>query len=332
MAQKEQVEQLHNICRECIETSVDDLVANSTWGKINFEDVRPQLDAAFSLCRDLLRLPINILPADAITTAVSSAETLRHVLAEIREFDIAQGVPSQRRDEIVSRVWGATDTFYKHMQQWIVYLVYVNGDLEANASEFSDIVKHAKITLGELEKKAEEKRSEVDRIVTAAREVAGKTGVAHFTQDFQKEAENLQASATKWLWVAAVLVLFTLGASYFLFKIEKPYDWFSVIHQTTTRLIILGVLITATVWCGKIYKAVKHQVAINKHRANAIKTFQAFVQAASDDTVRDLVLLETTRAIFSSRPSGYLDQETTSREYDSAHTIKAPNRSPNTSE
>ncbi|MFZ1547427.1 MAG: hypothetical protein WAT12_10065, partial [Candidatus Nitrotoga sp.] len=62
-----------------------------------------------------------------------------------------------------------------------------------------------------------------------------------------------------------------------------------------------------TIWCGRIYKALKHQSTVNKHRANALKTFQAFVKAASNDNTRDAVLIETTRSIFASSPSGYLD-------------------------
>lgn len=58
---------------------------------------------------------------------------------------------------------------------------------------------------------------------------------------------------------------------------------------------------------SRIYKALKHQITVNKHRANALKTFQAFVKAASNDNTRDAVLIETTRSIFANSPSGYLD-------------------------
>jgi len=70
---------------------------------------------------------------------------------------------------------------------------------------------------------------------------------------------------------------------------------------------VLLVLLTATVWCGRIYKALKHQITVNRHRANSLKTFQAFVKAASDDATRNAVLLETTRSIFTNSPSGYLE-------------------------
>jgi hypothetical protein len=71
---------------------------------------------------------------------------------------------------------------------------------------------------------------------------------------------------------------------------------------------------TATVWCGRIYKATKHQAVTNQHRANALKTFQAFVKAALDDATRDAVLLETTRSIFTIAPSGYLETSEPSAE------------------
>lgn len=73
--------------------------------------------------------------------------------------------------------------------------------------------------------------------------------------------------------------------------------------------MILGLLFTSTVWCGRLYKAARHQSAINKHRANALRTFQACTKAASDDDARNAVLMETTKSIFAMTQSGYLENE-----------------------
>lgn len=73
-----------------------------------------------------------------------------------------------------------------------------------------------------------------------------------------------------------------------------------------------GPAFTATIWCGRLYKALRHQSAINKHRANALRTFQTFTMAASDDETHNAVLMETTKSIFLLIPSGYLDNESTS--------------------
>ena len=94
---------------------------------------------------------------------------------------------------------------------------------------------------------------------------------------------------------------------YFL-KLDSDAKLAQIFQVTTTRLVIVGLLFTATVWCGRLYKATKHQQSVNKHRANALKTFRAFVEAASDSNMRDAVLMETTRSIFAITPSGYINE------------------------
>jgi len=74
-------------------------------------------------------------------------------------------------------------------------------------------------------------------------------------------------------------------------------------------------LITATLWCGNLYKAAKHQAAANKFKGNSLKTFQAFVvNATDDDGIRDAVLIETTRAIFSESATGYITNDNSGTE------------------
>lgn len=78
----------------------------------------------------------------------------------------------------------------------------------------------------------------------------------------------------------------------------------------STKLIIISVFFTATLWAGKMYRALMHQATVNTHRANALQTFQAFTTASNDAHTRDAVLLETTKSIFSVSPSGYIDSDT----------------------
>lgn len=327
MAQQEQVEKLHGICRECTSVSVDDLVRNRSWGSITFEASRPKLSLAFNLCKDLLRLPVNILPESTMSAIIGFAESLQGVMNEIREFDIAEGNASGNRDAISDRMSDAVDNFFDQVQHWIPYLAYSHGDFETSASKIADNVKQSDDELEKLIEHSEKKKAEVDEIVAATREASAKAGVAHFTQDFQMAAESLHAAAWKWLGVTGFLAICTLAATYLLFDMpsaEKTISWAYVTHQTTTRLIFLGTLITATIWCGKIYRALKHQAATNKHRADALKTFQAFVQATSNDSIRDAVLLEATRAIFDLRPSGYLDQEASGGRTEQMRIVETP--------
>lgn len=328
MAQPAQVEELHGICRECTSVPVDDLVRNEkSWGSITFEESQPKLYLAYNLCEDLLRLPVNILPEKAMDAIIGFAVELQNVMKEIREFNIAEGNAGDNRDAISARVSDAVDNFFEQVQHWISYLAYSHGDFETSANRISANVKQSNDELEKLLEHSAKKKAEVDEIVTAAKEASAKAGVAHFTQDFQMAAESLQASARNWLIATSVLAIVTLVSAYLLFDAppaEKTISWAYVIHQTTTRLIFLGTLITATIWCGKTYRALKHQAATNKHRADALKTFQAFVQATSNDSIRDAVLLEATRAIFDLRPSGYLDQEAPSGRTEQMRIVETP--------
>lgn len=75
----------------------------------------------------------------------------------------------------------------------------------------------------------------------------------------------------------------------------------------SSKIVLFIVFIGGTIWCGRIYKALKHQEAINSHRATAIQTFESFIAVADkDEGTKQAVLLETTRAIFSHTDTGLI--------------------------
>lgn len=109
------------------------------------------------------------------------------------------------------------------------------------------------------------------------------------------------------------MALATVGFAVLLWLVSEPTDnpW-QAAQKFGARIIVLVVLFTATLWCGRIYKALMHQAVTNRHRALSLQTFQAFSAAASDDDTRNAVLTETTRSIFATTASGYIDSETSS--------------------
>ncbi|WP_204348685.1 hypothetical protein, partial [Serratia marcescens] len=82
------------------------------------------------------------------------------------------------------------------------------------------------------------------------------------------------------------------------------------VFRGISKFFLLSVLIGATIWFGRTYRALKHLETINRHRANSLRTFQAFVKAASTDQIRDSVLVEAARSIFMIAPTGYVEQDT----------------------
>jgi len=53
-----------------------------------------------------------------------------------------------------------------------------------------------------------------------------------------------------------------------------------------------------------------HNMIVNRHRQTALTTFQTFVDSTVDAGTRNSVLVQSTQAIFSPQPSGFLKTET----------------------
>jgi hypothetical protein len=89
--------------------------------------------------------------------------------------------------------------------------------------------------------------------------------------------------------------------------IEPGLDKGQLWQKLGTKLAILGILISGTFWCGKIYKALMHQSTVNKHRALGIQTLQAFSAAVEETSMKDAVVLEAARSVFGNVATGYID-------------------------
>ena len=90
--------------------------------------------------------------------------------------------------------------------------------------------------------------------------------------------------------------------------LEEPYlyRFAQAILPRFTGLIVLFYIL---VICSKNYRAQSHNYIINKNKQNALSTFETFVKATSNEEIRNAVLLQTTKAIFSNPKSGYLKED-----------------------
>jgi hypothetical protein len=311
MATQAQLDRIHSAATDIQAVPIDQVVANpAKWGPISFEPARRDLELIVSMATHLSTLPIDILPDNVAEAIATALEVCRDNIKKLLAFDLKQpGNINQLQQQIISETTAYAQQLLVAAQGWIPFLAYQRGDVQRNITELTQAVQRAGQVLTEAQASASHTREEIDQIVAAAREASASAGVGVFTSDFAGEAKTLQEDANRWLWgtltFAALTLLFALATAFV--PIQRDVGNAQLIQYMSSKFVILVTLLTATVWCGRLFKAVKHQVATNNHRANALKTFQAFIKASSDDATRDAVLLETTRSIFAIAPSGYLD-------------------------
>ncbi|RMH33083.1 MAG: hypothetical protein D6694_15745 [Gammaproteobacteria bacterium] len=286
------------------------LISRGKWGELNFEINKNDFDQIFHLLEQVRQYPIKLLPDAVAQQFRQQIDTFRQVCEQIDAFQISTPNAQQTRNSLSSQVHSLADQITGLMAQWLPFLA-----MEAGQSDFNSQI---------LEKAREDQKaikSILESLKTAlpkGTEAAAKAGVDIYSSAFENEEKKLLKEARTWLITTSLLALITAliaaifwNADYIysaIFDLQPDQEQTSVVLRTLgNKAFILLVFGSATLWCGKIYKSLRHQAAVYKQKAISIDTFETFYSAASDPQAKDAVLLETTKAIFSEHRTGYLD-------------------------
>lgn len=284
------------------------LISRPEWGTITLEEVRSDFDRIYAIVNYLKVLPLDLLTVNALNSIRNEIQQINSTFEGINKFSIESGSPAQQKNQFVSQIQNQADSLYTNASPWIPFLAYQKGDVSRNIESLTSSVKEAQTLVNAAKGSIEDKGKEIDDIIVKAREASASAGAAIFTQDFKKESVELRKSAQIWLKVTGLLAFVTLlSAALLWFFTEGGLDSGQTWQKITTKIVILGILITATVWCGKIYRALMHQAAVYQHRSLSIQTLQAFSAAAKDIQIKDAVVLEAARSVFGSATTGYID-------------------------
>ena len=94
-----------------------------------------------------------------------------------------------------------------------------------------------------------------------------------------------------------------------MFTFNDSESTFELVRYLSTKILILTLLISATLWCAKIYKVNKNLSIVYEHKSNSLDTFTEFVNSAQTQETKDYVLQETTKTIFTLPESGLIGSE-----------------------
>lgn len=293
------------------------LISRTEWGTISFEEARPDFDRIYDIVNYLKVLPLELLTINAINAIKNEIISINNLFNQINQFSIETGNPAEQRKQFIAQVQSRADALYTQTSPWIPFLAYQKGDVSRNIEILTESIRKADKLISEAKENISKKEKEIQDIIIKAREASAAAGAAVFTEDFKRESNRLKSDAKKWLLASGVLAVITLLVAFFMWLYpEASLDKGQIWQKMGTKLAILAILISATFWCGKIYKALMHQATINNHRALSIQTLQAFSAAVEDRTIKDAVVLEATRAVFGNVPTGYVDSSSSSGDSD----------------
>ncbi|MYF93585.1 MAG: hypothetical protein F4184_16370 [Gemmatimonadetes bacterium] len=312
MATNELVNALTKELETVLKYADTQLVSRPEWGTINFENARADIETALSISIDLASLPLQELTDGAAGEIQGAIPAVAQSLEQIDGFSISSGgSPPENRDDICNQLRNAIEGLRASATPYIPYLAYKRGDIAEGVAKLEQTIARTQTAYDEAIVWIDGKKAEIERIESAARAAAASAGVGTFTDEFNVEATKLQSQSKVWLKSSFVFAVATIVAAilfYFWPSIGPDAGMSETLRNIASKAAVIVVLFTGTVWCGRIYRAFVHQVAVNKHRALSLKTFQAFVEATDDKYVKDAVLMAATRTVFGNVPTGLVEE------------------------
>jgi len=188
------------------------------------------------------------------------------------------------------------------------------GDLKSETQAARD----ASTKVESAVSKCQEIRESVEQTLSDVKTQVGGSAVSKHGMEFYETSKSDRKAA--WLWFAGfalmaiitvlVVVILFLQACGFVQSVgTDSKDLFSRIQVTALRIIGISLLMTFTLWCGRMYKVMKNSEMVNRHKYLCLKTFAYFAGAATNADVRDSVLKTAVATIFEPVSTGLLSDD-----------------------
>jgi len=303
--------ELRRSLEQLLNYEVEKLIRRDEWGPIDFVQVEKDIEFVLFFADYLSKSPLEHLSNEAAKSILPHINTFIELLKKIDNFSLESLPRGLHRDDICSKLRSNVEQFFDQAIRLMSYLAFCTSEIATNVEKLKNKFQEVQDAHTTTIKLLEDKKIEVDQIVSTVREAAASAGVATFAEEFSNEASNLRKQSNKWLFVTGGFAVITVLIS-LLFILWNPVSiqtggW-EFLRSLASKVALIVVLFTCAIWCGRIYRSLAHQAAVNRHRALSLKTFQAFTQATSDPYIKDSVLMAATKSIFASVPTGFVKQ------------------------
>lgn len=282
----------------------------------DFTSIEHLLKDVLSTVARLRSRSLEELPTDIIEAAARALDEIGPHLGAIFLFKLADiksrsENPTEVHDRLIANFQTAVPVFIEKMTPVLAYAAAgqenSSNDVHAKAAQ-EQIAR-----IAEVAKTANASMKELEGILAAAREAAGKVGVSEHAKHFAEEANQHGTDSGRWLAatvLAGVLTFVLTVLNYLkLAETDATLGQFAQVQIIVAKLLLFSVLLTTTIWCGRNYRAARHNLVVNRHRQNALSSFQTFAEATSDAQTKNAVLLQATQSIFAPQSSGYVSGE-----------------------
>lgn len=320
MATFEQEQQEHKKLREVLDAlkaiNPESLVRADVLGKdLNFETGLPVFRRTLGLFHDLAECNLDNFPYETLNQIWAQANDALTVFQQIQKFSLQAHPqnPVQARDNLIAQLRDRWQQYYQHITPHISYAIRRGTDFDALEREARGTLALQKQLASEFQTEKGKILAEMQGALDRVRQAAAEAGVAQHAIHFRSEAEYHKRQALWWLLATGAFALATIA--YALYSLGPQLNDLSAtalpraVQLIVPRLVVIFVLTFGFVWSAKNFSASRHNFVVNRHRQNALSSFETFVKGTADPQTKEAVLLHATQSIFAPQDSGFVRTE-----------------------
>jgi len=219
--------------------------------------------------------------------------------------------PQQIRDSYVKNIIDAYQMTFSTLLPYIAFSIPFNisaTSLNLKQKVDAELQTFAKNRTN-FENQHREWEKEINGIITTVRDAAGQQGVSPQAKHFNTAAVDYQNASQKWLVTTIILTLILVLYAISTLFLHKWLDLSSCkyehIQLSVSKFLIFATISSMLFLSAKNYLANRHNAVVNRHRQNALATFQTLVEAAILKENRDVVLSKAADCIFTAQPTAF---------------------------
>jgi hypothetical protein len=285
----------------------------SDLGPLSFDAFSETVTRTLDLYRSLIDCDLTNVSHAKLSEITSAGNAAKSILENIQVFEITQQNPSGERQSIIQRLVDQWEVDFAAVTPVLAYATKSSADFQRLEREARGALSELNTSKGTFKEQTNEILGQMGTALGLVQDAAKKAGVSKHTVHFKEEASTAKKVALAWLSVAVFLAVAIV--CYVIFHVEPTLarlvnpTAIELVKESLPRLLVVFVLSFGMIWAAKNVSASTHNFVVNRHRQNALASFETFVEGASGKEVKDAVLIQATSAVFSPQDTGYAKGE-----------------------
>jgi len=295
------------------ELDVGTLVRENDLGiKFNFAGAVAPATRLISLFRNIPLKVLDDLPPASLTSIKQVGEAVMSYFKRINDFTIDNVQnPGQVRAQILAELPGYYEgTAFPTLFPYISYGAARTADLGRLETEGRDAIAAIGSQTAALQQEIKAGAAEAKKMLEDIRAVAAEQGVSQEASYFRQEADRHETESKSWrtatIWLAVALGVYAF-LTMFTNNIPAlhPKDGVESSQIIAGKVLFFIVLAYMLLLSARNFLSHVHNGIVNRHRQNALLTYNALVNAGGTSATKDVVLGYAASCIYAPQETGY---------------------------